>query len=133
MRRAACGALALLTAGACARKAPSTEEAPVSFVSTVTAPSAGQTATAPSAARTLPRTTDPVVALGNLDAQIDGRAAISARDPGDVEAGKLVVALLLTRGQYADHVRDYGRRATPGISWPAIRRTPRLISRSRRP
>ena len=112
---------ALLTAGACGEKGASTEEAPVSFVSTVTAPSANSR-DRPAAARTLPRTTEPVVALGNLDVQIDGRAAISARDPGDVEAGKLVVALLLTRGQYADHVRDYER--ADAIARDSVARNP---------
>ncbi len=106
MRRAAYAALAIVSAVACAKKAPPTGEVPVALAT------GGPVATAtvvPSTSRSLPRTTDPAIALGNLDAQIAGREAIAARDPGDVEAGRVVVELLLTRGQYVGQIRDYER------------------------
>ncbi len=56
-----------------------------------------------------PPTTDPAIALGNLDAQLRGFAAVAARRPDDVDAAKQLVDLTLERGQFRGSVADYER------------------------
>jgi tetratricopeptide (TPR) repeat protein len=76
---------------ACAKKAPSQipEEAPSSFPSL-----------------TLPVTTDPEIALGNLGAQIEGQTNVFKANPNSPDMGLKLVDLLLMRGQFTGRISD---------------------------
>ncbi len=74
-----------------------------------------------SAASTLSRmrTTDPSLALSNLDVQIQSREQMLARDANDVRASCALVELLLARGQYASRIADYERADTVAAAFVA--------------
>jgi hypothetical protein len=100
-RRCSAVVLVLLaSAAACTKRAAS--DAPVLD---------GGAAPPASAASTLSRvrTTDPSLALSNLDVQIQSREQMLARDANDVHASCSLVELLLARGQYASRIADYER------------------------
>ncbi|HEY2517750.1 MAG TPA: hypothetical protein VGI39_43070 [Polyangiaceae bacterium] len=86
---------------ACAKEAPSTSGAPSVESKSETKGSA------PPAALSKISTTSPEIALGNLDAQIDSRRAMLARNADDAAAAHALVDLLLARGEYASRIADY--------------------------
>jgi tetratricopeptide (TPR) repeat protein len=105
--RAGLAFASVLALAGCTKGAPSqasSRAAESRSAAAVTAPS-----TPPSGALSRVVTTNAAIALGNLDAQIEGRERVARHDPNDVAAAHVVIDLLLARGEYASRVADYER------------------------
>jgi tetratricopeptide (TPR) repeat protein len=98
-RAAAVCLLTVVGVAGCARKVPPTPEASSSAASSVDA----------GAALVRPRTTSASIALGNLSGEIAQREESVKKDPGDVDAARALVDLLLSRGEYDSRIADYDR------------------------
>ncbi len=67
-------------------------------------------------------TTDGVIALANLDAQIDGLAAVAAATSAPVEVTARLIELLETRGRFRGRISDY--EWAHALAEAAVRRFP---------
>ena len=100
-------ALALIFLAACQREPTEPEQR-------LAAPAAMPTQRAPTPvpqAEEL-RTTNGSIAIGNLNAQINGLERLAARRPLTVGKRAMLVELMLMRGRYTSHVADYERATT---------------------
>ncbi len=107
------GAAAIVALAACSRQAPDPSQAPAGSSSAASASDrklAGDPTSAPSALHT-PHTTDPGIALGNLNGQIRVREGLAKDHPGDVKVQKTLIDFVLSRGQFVGSIADYEHAA----------------------